>query len=72
MQWSGVSKALLIAGVILIVMGLLWQFVGQHLPLGRLPGDIRVEKENYRVYFPIATSLLLSLILSFLFWLFRR
>lgn len=72
MQWNPVSKALLIAGVALVGLALFWQLFGQHLPLGRLPGDLRIERQNFRFYFPVATSLLLSLLLTLLLWLFRR
>ncbi len=42
------------------------------LRLGRLPGDLRVERGNFRFYFPLATSILVSVVLSFLLWLFGR
>lgn len=67
-----VAKWLIIGGVILIVVGLLWQVVGRVLPLGRLPGDIVVEKENVRVYFPIVTMIILSVVLSLIFSLGSR
>ncbi|MEK6679794.1 MAG: DUF2905 domain-containing protein [Nitrospirota bacterium] len=66
-----VAKILIISGIILIISGLIWQFGGKFLPLGRLPGDIVVEKENFRFYFPIATSIILSILLSLLLFLFR-
>lgn len=62
-------------GKLLLIGGLLIAFVGLLLWLGRipqLPGDILIEKENFRFYFPLATSLLLSLLLSVLLWLLRR
>lgn len=58
-------------GLALLVIGLAWPLIGK-LGLGRLPGDIVVERQNFRFYFPIATSLLLSVILSLILWLFRR
>lgn len=61
----------MIGGVILIILGLLWQFGGRFLHLGRLPGDIVIEKENFRFYFPVVTSILLSIVLSLIFFLFR-
>ncbi len=64
-------KLLIGAGVVLIAVGLLWM-VGERFGLGRLPGDIVVERENFRFYFPITTSILLSIALSFVFWLFNR
>ena len=65
------SKWLVIIGVILVVLGLLWPWLTK-LGLGRLPGDIVIERDNFRFYFPITTSILVSLVLSLLFWLFRK
>ncbi len=65
------SRVLILIGVALVLLGLLWPFIGK-LGLGRLPGDIVVERENMRFYFPITTGLLISLVLSLVFWLFRR
>ncbi len=65
------AKLLIIVGIILVVLGLLWPLF-QKLGLGRLPGDIVVEKENFSFYFPIVTSIIISLVLTLLFWLFRR
>ncbi|MEW6776399.1 MAG: DUF2905 domain-containing protein [Bdellovibrionota bacterium] len=66
-----VSKALIIAGLVLVALGLLYEFGGSFLKLGRLPGDIAVERENFRFYFPLATSLLISAVLTLIFWLAR-
>jgi len=44
--------------------------VGQFLPLGRIPGDIAVERENVKFYFPFATSIIISVVLSLLLWIF--
>ena len=66
-----VAKMLIISGVILVVIGLLWQIGGRFLHLGRLPGDIVVEKENFRFYFPLMTSIIISVLLSLVFSLFR-
>lgn len=65
------AKLLIIVGIILVVLGLLWPLF-QKLGLGRLPGDIVVQKENFSFYFPIVTSIIISLVLTLLFWLFRR
>nr|WP_206529479.1 DUF2905 domain-containing protein [Brevibacillus sp. SYP-B805] len=62
---------LIIAGIVLVVVGLLWQVGGRFLPLGRLPGDIVVEKENVRFYFPIVTCIVISILLSLASYLFR-
>ena len=53
------------------VIGLLWPWLSQ-LPLGRLPGDIVVEREGVRFYLPLTTGILLSLVVSLVIWLFRR
>ena len=65
------QKALIVAGVLILVVGLLWPWLGK-IPLGRLPGDIVVERGSFRFYFPVTTAVLLSLLVSLLFWLFRR
>jgi hypothetical protein len=65
------QKTLIIIGLLLLVVGLLWPWLSK-LPLGRLPGDIVVEREGFRLYFPVTTAVLLSLAASLLFWLFRR
>jgi uncharacterized membrane-anchored protein len=64
-------KLLIILGVVLIAIGLAW-FAGQKLDLGRLPGDIVIEREGVRIYLPLMTSLIISVVLSFLLWLFTR
>lgn len=64
-------KLLIFAGTVLIVFGLLWHFAGDWLRPGQFPGDIRVEGERWRFYFPIVTSLLLSALLTLLLWLFQ-
>lgn len=66
-----IAKAMMIGGIVLIILGVLWQFGGRFLNLGRLPGDIVIEKENFRFYFPVVTSILLSIVLSLIFFLFR-
>jgi hypothetical protein len=62
---------LVTVGVILIVVGLIWPWLAR-LGFGRLPGDIVIERENFRFYFPITTMILVSLVLSLIFWLFRK
>lgn len=65
------QKILIIVGVILLLVGLLWPWI-QKLGLGRLPGDIAVEREGFSFFFPLTTSIIISLVLSLLFWLFMR
>lgn len=66
------GKALIAIGLLLVVAGLFLLAGGKLSWLGKLPGDIRIERDNFSLYFPWGTSILLSLVLSFLFWLFRR
>lgn len=66
-----IRRILLVAGAILLIAGLLWPFIGR-LGLGRLPGDIVIERQNFRFYFPLVSSLVVSVVLTLLFWLFRR
>jgi uncharacterized protein YybS (DUF2232 family) len=66
------GKFLVVIGLLLAVIGgLLWSGLGRGW-LGRLPGDIHYSKGNFTFYFPIVTCLLLSLLLTLVFWLFRR
>jgi hypothetical protein len=65
------ARVLIIVGAVLVVAGLLWPYIGR-LGLGRLPGDIVIEREGFRLYIPIATCLLISAVLTLLFWLFRK
>jgi len=67
-----IGKLLVVAGVVLAIVGvLLWKF-GGFGPLGRLPGDISVQKENFSFHFPIVTCVLASLFLTLVMWLLRR
>jgi hypothetical protein len=64
-------RFLVILGLVLVALGLLWPLV-QRLGLGRLPGDILIEGEHTSFYFPLVTCLLISAVLSLLFWFFGR
>jgi hypothetical protein len=66
-----VGKLLILAGVALVLMGAIW-LLGERIGLGRLPGDIVVRGERFTFYFPLATCILLSLLLSLLVWLVKR
>ncbi|MCO6487843.1 MAG: DUF2905 domain-containing protein [Phaeodactylibacter sp.] len=67
------AKLLILGGGLLLAAGLAVYFLGDKLSwLGRLPGDIRFERENFRFYFPIATMILLSLLLTIVINLVRR
>lgn len=65
------SKLLIVFGLTLVVAGLLVPLIGR-MGLGRLPGDIVIERENFRLYIPIATSVLISLVLSAVLWFLNR
>lgn len=65
------AKWLVIAGVILIVLGLAWPLLDK-LGLGRLPGDIRIVRDGFTFYFPITTGLILSAVLSLVLWFLRK
>jgi len=58
-------------GIVFVTIGLLWPLI-QKLGLGRLPGDIIYESDRVKLYFPIVTSIVISLVLSLLFWLFKK
>ena len=64
------AKILIIGGAVMIVLGLM--VAGKLGPLGKLPGDILIERENFQFYFPLATGIVLSIILSFFFWFFKK
>jgi hypothetical protein len=66
------GRSLIIMGLILVAVGLVITFVPRIPWLGKLPRDIYIRKENFSFYFPVASSILISLVLSFVFWLFRR
>ena len=66
------GRALVVIGVVIVVVGFLLMLVGRVPWIGRLPGDIHVQRGNWSFYFPLATSLLLSVILTLLFWLIGR
>jgi len=64
------QKILIFSGIALIVVGLLWPWVGK-IPLGHLPGDIVIDKPGMRIYFPITSMIVVSLVLSLILRLFR-
>lgn len=64
-------RLLILIGVVFIVAGALWPWLSR-LPIGRLPGDILIRRENFTFYMPITTGILLSVLLSIILWLSRR
>ena len=65
------QRTLIVIGVILVVIGLLWPLLGR-LPFGRLPGDLMVDRGNFRLYVPVTSMLLVSAVVSVLLWLLRK
>ncbi len=69
---SDLARTLIVLGVLLVVVGLALLLVPKLPGLGKLPGDLVIKRENFTLYFPLGTCILLSVILSLIFWLFRR
>lgn len=65
------AKWLVIIGVIFILVGVAWPWLSK-LGIGHLPGDIYIERKGFSFYFPITTSIIISLVLSVLYWIFRK
>jgi hypothetical protein len=65
------SRTLIIFGLVIVAIGLLWPWLSK-LPIGRLPGDIVIERENFRFYFPVTTMIVVSVVISIILWLFRK
>jgi hypothetical protein len=65
------QRTLITLGMVILVVGLLWPWISK-LGLGRLPGDMTFERGNMRFYFPLGTSLLISLLLTLIVWLLRK
>jgi len=65
------SRFLIVLGVLILAVGLLWPFLNR-IGLGRLPGDIIIERGRMTFYFPLMTCLLASVVLSLVFWIFNR
>lgn len=71
-NFGGIGKSLIVLGVILIVIGVI-VYVGSKIPfIGRLPGDIYIKRDNFTIYFPLATSILVSIIITLIMYLFRK
>ena len=63
------QKVFIVIGLIIVAIGIAWPW---QLPIGRLPGDIALERPGFKFFFPITTMIVLSIVLSLLLWLFRR
>jgi Protein of unknown function (DUF2905) len=70
---SDVGKVLIVIGLALAALGgLLWLGGKANFPLGRLPGDIRIERDNFKFYFPLTTCVLVSVAMTLILWLLRK
>ena len=65
------AKWLITIGIVLVALGLAWPLLAK-LGLGSLPGDVKLERRGYTFYFPITTSILISLVITLILWIFRR
>jgi len=66
------GKTLIVIGLVVAAIGVVLTLAGRIPWLGRLPGDIYIKRENFTFYFPLATSIIISIILTLVLWLFRR
>jgi hypothetical protein len=65
------QRALIVIGLVILAVGLSWPLIGK-LPLGRLPGDIVIDRPGFKFFFPLTTGILVSIVLSLIAWLFRK
>ena len=65
------NKYLIVIGIILLFTGIFWSAITK-IPFGRLPGDIVIERQNFKFYFPLGTGILLSIIISLVLYLIRK
>jgi hypothetical protein len=71
MEMTPIARFLIVLGLTILVIGLLWPYLSR-IGLGRLPGDIVIERDNVTFYFPLVTCLLLSLLFSLVYWVASR
>ena len=69
---TGLGKSVIFVGILITLLGIIITIAGKIPWLGRLPGDIYIKRDNFTFYFPLATSILISIIISLFFWLFRK
>ncbi len=65
------QKVIIAVGLLIIIVGIFWSELSK-LPIGRLPGDIYINKENFKLYFSITTMIIVSIVCSLLVWLYRK
>lgn len=66
------SKILIFVGILLITIGIIYHYFGASIPFGKLPGDFKIKNGNSTFYFPLATCLIISGILSLISWFFKK
>ena len=71
MEMTAMARFLIVLGLAILVLGLSWPYLSR-IGLGRLPGDIVIERGNVHIYFPIVTCIIVSVVLSFILWLMNR
>ena len=72
MDSGDIGRLLMSVGIVIAIIGAVFYFGGRFIRLGRLPGDIRIERKNFTFYFPLATCVVLSILLSAILYLARR
>jgi len=65
------NKWLITIGIVILVLGVLWPWLAK-LGLGSLPGDIKIERKGFTFYFPLTTSIVVSVVITLILWIFRR
>lgn len=65
------QRFLIVAGLAILLVGVAWPWIAR-LGLGRLPGDINIERDGWSFHFPLVTSIVVSIVVSVLFWIFRK
>jgi hypothetical protein len=69
---AALGRMLIVLGIIIVAVGLVLLFAQKIPYIGRLPGDISIKKDSFTFYFPLTTCIIVSLLLTLIFWLFRR
>ncbi len=67
-----INTVLIIAGLSLLLLGLVWNILGKFMPLGNLPGDFKAENKHFKLYFPLTSSIILSMVLSLLLFIITK
>ncbi|MCX7878226.1 MAG: DUF2905 domain-containing protein [Ignavibacteria bacterium] len=66
---SAIGKYLIIVGAVILLTGIIFTFLPKNQPFWKLPGDIYIRRENFTFYFPVTTSIIVSILISFILWL---